>query len=563
MKKMNCKKMLILAIAIFSCISGMVAANNNERGIDLYRAELFDAAKIFFLEPANLSTQEQAERYYYLGRVYFALQQVDSAAYYYERSIQTMPDFPFGYIGQGKLALEQGDTKAADALFKKAIGLAKKDPSVQIAIAQVYIEAGMDKQANDAINAARKINRRYSGIYMAWGDMAMRDNDVGRASSWYEQAILFNPNDKLAHLRLAQVYRYVNPDEALRHLERLKAIDPNYIPAYAMIGDINRERGMYNQALAAYEKFISIPGVPLLQHERFAQLLYFTDQFERSLQEIERVLKQDPTNVVMHRLRAYNNYKLGNYALALEQMRSFLQTTPVDMHIYLDYMTYGRILLENKKPELAIDAFEKAAKIDATPEVFRELIAAYNAMNDLPGVIKQWERFFEVEQAPQSIDFFSFGQANYRAVSRFISADYLSATLSPAQRAADDAEFQSFFAKGDAAFARVIELSPQSYLGYLWRARLNSFIDFREQSASGVMQGVAKPFFEEALTIMLANNEGGVRNADIIEAYRYLASYYILLDNKEEAGNYFKKILEVDPGNTMARDALNQLNIRF
>ena len=62
---------------------------------------------------------------------------------------------------------------------------------------------------------------------------------------------------------------------------------------------------------------------------------------------------------------------------------------------------------------------------------------------------------------------------------------------------------------------------------------------------------------------MLANNEGGVRNADIIEAYRYLASYYILLDNKEEAGNYFKKILEIDPGNTMARDALNQLNIRF
>jgi tetratricopeptide (TPR) repeat protein len=563
MKKMNGKKMLTLAIAVFACVAG-VFANNNERGIDLYRAELFDAAKIFFLEPANLSPQEQAERYYYLGRVYFALGQIDLAAQNYELAVQTMPDFPFGYIGQGKLALAQGDARTADALFKKAIGLAKKDPSVQIAIANVYIEAGMNTQATAVIAAARKINKRYAGIYVAEGNMAMKANDIGKASSWFEQAILFDPTNKIAHLNLAQVYRYINPDEALRHLERLKAIDANYIPAYALIGDINRERGMYNQALAAYEKFISIPGVPLLQHERFAQLLYFTDQFERSLQEIERVLQQDPENVVMHRLRAYNNFKLENYAVALEQMSSFLQKTPVDQHIYLDYMTYGRILMANKQPELAVNAFEKAAKLDPTPEVFRELIAAYQEMNNYPEIVRQWERLFEVEQTPGVMDFFNFGRANYQAASRFANLDYLSATISSAQRTTDDAEFQAFFDKGDAAFAEVIRLMPNSPTGYLWRAHLSSLIDLREQSAAGgVMPGAAKPFYEEALPLLLANNEGGVRNNDIITAYRYLASYYILLDDKATAGEFFKKILEIDSTNTMARDALNQLGIRF
>ena len=127
------KKINVLAVALSLSVSGVFAAVN-ERGIDLYRAELYDAAKIVFLEQSGGSPDEQAERYYFLGQTYYELQKPDSAAYYYAQANTTSPNYPFGYIGEGKLALAKGNTKAAEDLFKKANGLAKKDPSVQTTI---------------------------------------------------------------------------------------------------------------------------------------------------------------------------------------------------------------------------------------------------------------------------------------------------------------------------------------------------------------------------------------------------------------------------------------------
>jgi tetratricopeptide (TPR) repeat protein len=398
--KMNTKRLLSLATVAYFSIAG-VLAGGNERGIDLYRAELYGAAKIFFLEQKNQTPQEQAENQYYLGQTYYALQQPDSAAYYYAKAIETAPEYPFAYVGQGELALAKKDVKAAESLFKTAAGFAaKKDPSVQTAIAEAYINAGMYPQADEALAKAEKLNKKYSGIFLAKGSMALKQNQKDQAYSWDEQAIYFNPNDKVAYLKLAKAYEGANSPVALEYLNKLIAIDPDYIPAYALIGDINRESGMYYQALEAYEKFISIPGVPLLQHERYAQLLYFTDQYDKSLQQINYVLQQDPANPVMHRLQAYNNFKLDNSALGVQEMAQFLKDNPADKHIYLDYITYGRLLLKEKQPEAAVDAFQKAAALDPSKaEVYKELRSAYKNLGDYPEAIKQYDKYFEVEQA--------------------------------------------------------------------------------------------------------------------------------------------------------------------
>jgi tetratricopeptide (TPR) repeat protein len=563
MQKMKLvKEISSLAIAAFLSISG-VFASSNEKGIDLYRAELYNAAKLFFLNQQNQSPQEQAENYYYLGQTYYQLQQIDSAAYYYEKAIQSDPEYPFGYIGEGKLALAKGELKTADSLFKKANSLAKKDPSVQTTIAEVYINANLKPQAEEALDKARKVNKKYPGIYVAEGDMLMKEEKVGEACARYENAIAFEKNDKIAYLKLAQVYKNINTTEALKYLDELTRIDPDYIPAYALIGDINRDSGMYLQALKAYEKFISIPGVPILQHERYAQLLYFTDQYEKSLTQINYILTIDPANPVMHRLQAYNNFKLENNALALDELAKFLQDNPVDKHIYLDYMTYGRLLLKEKQAEAAIGAFLKAAALDQKPEVYKELANAYETAHNYLDAIKQYEKYFEIEATPVVYDFFYYGQANYSAASKYIDAEYLEAPVTPEQKEIDDAAFKSYIEKGNNAFSEVISRSPESYLGYLWRARLNSFIDVKEQKVKGsAMQGAAKPYYEEALQVMLAANQDGKRNNEIIEAYRYLASYYLLLDDKVNAGDYFKKILEIEPDNTIAKDALTQLKIK-
>lgn len=562
---MNTKKLLSLAIAAYFSIAGALAGGN-ERGIDLYRAELYDAAKIFFLEQTNQTPREQAENQYYLGQTYYELQKTDSATYYYAKAVETDPEYPFGYVGQGVLALAQKDTKAAESLFKTAAGLAaKKDPSVQTAIAEAYIDAAMYPQAEAALVKAEKLDKKYSGIFMAKGHQALEEKKQDQAYQWYEQAIYFNPNDKVAYLKLAKAYEGTNSPVALEYLAKLVAIDPDYIPAYALIGDINREKGMYPQALQAYEKFISIPGVPVLQHDRYAQLLYFTKQYDKSLQQIDYVLQHEPTNPVMHRIQAYDNFELNNSALALQQMAQFLKDNPVDKHIYLDYITYGRLLLEEKQPEAAIDAFQKAAALDPSKaEVYKELATAYDKVKDYPEESKAYEKYFELAENPGSSDYFYYGQALYSVASKYIDAGYLESPITPEQKQIDDADFYNYIKKGNAAFSEVTTLSPESYLGYLWKANLNFLVDYKErETKNSPFKGEAKPYYEEALNVMLSHNEEGKRNKDILSAYNYLASYYLLLDDQANAGEYYKKILEIDPENADAKKVLDTLKIKY
>ncbi|GAP72113.1 TPR-domain containing protein [Candidatus Symbiothrix dinenymphae] len=550
------KKKSILAVIALLSASGAYAGVN-ERGIDLYRAELYDAAKIAFLSQSGGSPAEQAERYYYLGQTYYELQQTDSAAFYYAQSIATDPTYPFGHIGEGKLALAGGDAKGAEDLFKKANGLARKDPSVQTTIAETYIDFDKTAEAETALAKARKADKKYPGLYVAEGDAIAKAGDaskVGAAAGQYEQALYFDPNNKIALLKLARIYKSVNPNESLGYLDKLVAIDPEYIPAYALIGDVNRSLGKYPKAMEAYQKFINIPGVPILQRERYAQILYFSDQFDKSIEEINLVLAIAPDNVVMHRLRAWNNYKLANYPEALEQMTQFLKTTPEDQHIFLDYSTHGNILIKSKQPEAAVAAFQKAIELAADKDkanTYKDLADAYERNKNYPAAIEQYKNFFAIEKNPTVLDFYYYGSAIRSAAAKYYDGS------------GDEDEFKAFIADGEKAFAKVIELSPQSYLGYLSHAQLLALVDARTQAKKESVVWVAKPAYEKALEVMLANNDGGKRNSSIIEAYHYIGSHFLLAEDKENVTVYMKKILEIDPNDARAKQVLDVWKIKY
>ena len=570
---MNRKKLLILA-GIFFLIANCMFAGNNEKGIEYYRAELYGAAKIFFLAQTNQSPAEQAENYFYLGETYYRLNQEDSASYYYQKSISVLPDYPFGYVGAGRLALKKGDAKGADDLFKKANGFAKKDPSVQTAIAEAYINVGDYTNAQVSLDRARKINSKYSGIYLVEGDMLMKQGKVGDACSRYDNAILFNNADKVSYLKLAQVYKDINSDEALKYLDKLIALDPNYIPAYAVYGDIYREKAQIKNALEAYEKFISIPGVPLLQQERYAQLLYFwassnpsiaTEEFPKALAQIQYVLSKDPTNLVMKRLQAYNNYRLGNYEDGYKQMVEFLKEMPKDRHIYQDYMTLGQLALKEKQPKEALNAFQQAIEMDSTKsEIYKQSATAAFSSGLYPEAVKYYEKYLAIDPTVDAMDYYNYAQACYSAATFYILPESSASITTPEELAAFEADFRNYVHKCDTAYAEVIRRKPDLFYGYMGRANANSLLDKYDLDKTQKMQGYAKPYFEAAIPILMNSNGDGSNNKMIIIAYRYLANYYLAVENNlPEVIDYSKKILDIDPNDEPARKTLIALKVKY
>jgi len=562
--KTNRKKLLILT-GFFFLAANCIFAGSNDKGIEYYRAELYGAAKIFFLAQTNQTPADQAENYYYLGETYYNLNQEDSASYYFQKAISTLPDYPFGYIGAGKLALKNGDAKTADDQLKKANSLAKKDPSVQTAIAEVYTNVGDYTNAQLALDKARKINSKYSGIYLVEGDMLMKQDKVGDACARYDNAILFDNTDKVSYLKLAQVYKEINPASALQYLDKLVALDPNYIPAYAIYGDIYREQGRYKDALDAYEKFIAIPGVPMLQQERYAQLLYFSGQYPKALDQFQYILSKDPTNLVIKRLQAYNNYRLENYDEGYKQLTEFLKEMPKDRHIYQDYLTLGQLAVKEKQPKEALDAFQIAIGMDSTKaDIYKQAAVAASSAGLYPESINYYEKYIALDPTADASDYFPYGQACYYAALYYIDPANENSVTDPDAVAAYEAAFKNYVQKGDNAFTEVVKRKPDLYYGYLWRANVNSLLDKYDMDKTGKMKGYAKPFFEDALPVMLKNNADGARNKDIIAAYRYLANYSLAVDNNTDAViDYNKKILDIDPSDDAARKTLTALKVKY
>lgn len=548
--KMNLRKLLMIAGGLLIFYSGALASVN-EKGIDYYRAELYGAAKIYLSNKApSLQGGDKAEAYYYLGECYAATEMADSAAYYYKKAIETDAEYPYAYIGEGKLELKKGNLQPANELFKKAIGFSKKNPAIHTAVAEAYINAKKYDEANETLDKARKVDKNYSGIYVAEGDMLMAQGKTGDACAKYENAILFDKTDKVAYLKEARVYKTINPTLSLEILDRLLEVDPDYIPAFAEIGEINFNTGFYTKSIEAYAKFIEIPGVPIKHHANYASLLYFTKNYAQSQAEIRKILVVDPQNVVMHRIQSYNNYELGNYELGLEQMEAFFRLIPQEQIIALDYIYFGRLLDKNKQPELAVESYKKALEKDNTKtDVYKEIATAYNNQKNYVEAVNYYKEYIDKDPDATLIDIFTYGQACYSAANQAL-AENADPNLTPGSVTVDSIKRTGYLTQADNIFEQVIERSPSSYLGYLWRGHCNSGMDL------DASKGLAKPYYEKALEIMLANNADGKRNKDIIDIYRYLGFYYYVQNDIPNSRMNFSKILEIDPENEIAKQAL-------
>jgi lipoprotein NlpI len=69
--------------------------------------------------------------------------------------------------------------------------------------------------------------------------------------------------------------------------------------------------------------------------------------------------------------------------------------------------------------------------------------------------------------------------------------------------------------------------------------------------------GLAKPFYEKALEIIILDPEKYKKA--ISEVYAYLGYYYLVKEDNNTSMEYWKKLLELDPENPNALKAIQSL----
>lgn len=511
---------------IFALLLGLASITyaSNKIAIDYYDSGDYTTAKSYFL-----SGKMDAVDSYYLGQIYLKTNKKDSAEYYFNKGLQLDPANAYNKVG---LATLTNDAKAlatiaGDKMFKK-------DPQMLIAVAEAFALNNNQQQVDNYVARAKKADKKNPLAYLFEGDQLMAQKKTNDAVSKYENALYFDPNSKVALLKLSQVYENVRTQVAVDYLNKAIELDPQYAVGLSSLGDLSYRKGFYPQALDAYNKYFNVVKPSPADYERYVAILYFNKKYDQALDAISKA----SDTFVMNRLKMYSLNELQKYDEALAAGKKFFGMVKPGDIILQDLTTYADLLSRSKQYAEAATYFDKAYKLDTTKmDILKNLAKSYESAKDYPNATKCYQSIASKADAALS-DIFMLGRLYYIA-----GTD---------ETITDAALKTTYLTQADNTFKTVVERMPDNHMGYFWRARTNTALD------PELTQGLAKPYYEKALELMLPQKDE--RKMEIIEAYRYLGYYYYVKNDVVQAKSIFNKILEIDPTNEMALKFISSID---
>lgn len=534
-------------VAVISILN--LSAQNSDKGFLTLKMGQVEKAKTIFKSCIAANTGD-SKSLYGMGECFFETQKYDSAILYYSNGVTANPADAYNYIGWGKAILISGNVIEAETKFEMARKIGKKDANIYAAIARAYISGNNSyyNLCDNELVKARKINPKTSSILLVEGLSAIKRKNYNEAAGKFDQSLYYDSLNIESYLNIADIYAsaaYKQP--AINYLTLLSVKVPECYVAYRELGDVYFNMTKYTEAKTAYEKYLSFDSYSLEEKERYAYTLFFIKNYELALSVVKELSKNDPENYIFLRLISYMDFETGEHTKGLESFNKFFSKIPESKIISLDYEYYGKTLGALNMDSLAIISYSAAYKMDTNKlQCLDEMGKLSIKQKKYSDAITYYSKSISKKETPMPLDYFQLGRSYY------LLANSLSQNI-------DTANFDSL-AMVDAAktadtmFTRVCLLSPNSYLGFIWRARANSLLD-PESSL-----GLSKTYYEQTLTILLQNP--AKYSKEIVEAYSYLGYYYYVNENKTTSQEYWVKILEIDPNNEKALAAVKDLSLK-
>jgi len=145
------------------------------------------------------------------------------------------------------------------------------------------------------------------------GEKAMETGDYSQAASAFNQLVLNNPNDSVAHYLLG-VSLYNQKDYTSAEASYRKALElkPDFLEAMVAMGNMQRDLKRYADAITWYEKAISANPMYSAPYVNAAFAYSLQGKNDEVIAILERAVEALPESADMHR-------NLGTTYLAFEQ----------------------------------------------------------------------------------------------------------------------------------------------------------------------------------------------------------------------------------------------------
>lgn len=451
----------------------------------------------------------------------------------FRKGIQQDPSNELNDVGLGAIyLLRSGDTISADKYFMKAeesipIKVKLRTPKHAIILAELGTSQLLGKvpRYNKGLSylfRAKEIDPENAAIYLALGDVYIRQYDWKNALASYNKALSLDPKSPLPKIKIGNIYiRASNLNAARPYLDEARDIDSTFAPVYRALGELYTMAGQYNLAKVNFRKFLDLSGDNIPTKIQYAKALFRAKDYTNALTTLEEVLAVDKSRNYLNRLAAYCCYdkKPPDLEKGRLYIEEFFKNTNSEDVIPRDYLYYGRILFKIAKNDSltlvkAFDTFRKAYAVDSNNVSLVSEIALDSYYSRFYKNAIIWLSIKIKKGISDKDDLMLIGKSYYQL-----------------------AEFHN----ADSIFNKIIATQPDNMQAYVYLARTSSSMDPTSEL------GLAQPKFESL--VEKVGTETVKYAKELQEAFTYLGYYNLQKKDYPAAKSWYKKLFSLDPSN--------------
>ncbi len=540
------KKTMFTLIASGLLFASGLKAQTIQEGMNHLYADRFKSA-IGVFEKMLAANPNNSEATYWLGQVYFDMDDNAKARQVYDKALAANGSAPLILVGLGHADLHDNKTAEARQKFEAAIAAAttKKgaDPIVLTAIgrANVDAKAGDFNYAIEKLKLAMDKGEKSTETLLQLGNAyrkAKPGEGGGEAYTTYKKALEINPSFAVASLRLAKLFEsQKNWELVLENLNDALRRDPKFAPGYFELFYYNFYRAKFPEAEAQLAKYIASSDADPQHDFLNAQLCWASKNYDCAITKAEAVynITGDKTKPKVYKLLADANLEKGNLALtAKDSVGAAKNFANAKKHI--DWY----LKKEKEEDKIAADYKLYADILSKTGGTGEEAYSAY-----MKGVALDTVLTSKIDFLKQGAEFFK--NSGERIKEGDIRMEILKLKGTNAgQRDYFDAGFAYYqgnnLGKADTLFNTYTEKWPDETFGWQMKfqiARLND---------TTMEKGLAVPIGVKYLEVL--DKDTAKNKKAILSTSGYLAQYYAnVAKDRVKAIEYLKKMLVLDPTN--------------
>ncbi len=529
------KKIFFVFVLALSALS--LRAQTIEEGIKYMENENFTAALNTFNAICK-SDPKAYQAYFYIGEVNYLMENYAEAEKSYKKGLASSAQCAECNVGLGKLELDKNNTAEAEKYFATALKINKKNSLIPALVGDAYLTSKKPNAAKaiDYLSQARNLDTKVAKYWAHLGDAYLLSGDNGEAMTAYETAVEKDPTNTEAYISMARIWAQAKQmDLAIPKLEEAIRLAPNDARPIKDLYELYIKEKKYDKVTPLLEKYVELTGSDVDAKVRLVKFLTFqAKDYARAIIEGEKLLLTNPEEYTLHRWLAWSYAELEKWKESYDHSNRLFDEIEKksDRKAFpSDYDYWAKAAFHLGLLEKASHIYKKYIELDPS------------RANEIYGILAK--TYYDSTMYDQAIKYYRL-KNDTKPLSN-IDEYYLGLSYIKSKQ----------YQQADSVFAIIVTATPNYAQGWWWRASIATKVDTIHDDTIWT----AKPFYEKYIELTASDTVNLVKNrTTLLSAYNYLAYYWIQQENNAKAKEYYTKILELDPADENAINALKILN---